>query len=367
MTERAKYQSKKTQRKSNKKKVFFSSFYQSVGGHYATEADIASMTEIMSYRRIANGRAEEEFINRFIRPVAQMEDAYGNFYVRIGEAPILWTAHTDTVHYEDGKQIVRIVDNMMMLPGKSRSSCLGADCGAGIWLMLEMIKAGVEGLYIFHRDEESGRQGSEWIASERPEYLEGIQFAIAFDRYGTNSIITHQRGSRCCSEEFAKSLSTVLELGHEADPHGSFTDTASYVGIVPECTNLSVGYYDQHTPYECQDIQYLALLRDRLISVDFRQLVCKRKPEEFGKHSNKVGGFKDVIDYMSHYREEEPDWNTAGYGEASKADYDDMIEMVTDNPRIAAQILIDVYGTTILDMADMVQDRGGTVTFYRRG
>ena len=46
--------------------------------------------------------------------------------------------------------------------------------------MREMILAGIPGLYVFHRNEESGGAGSDWIARETPWELHGIKAAIAF-------------------------------------------------------------------------------------------------------------------------------------------------------------------------------------------
>ena len=38
----------------------------------------------------------------------------------------------------------------------------------------------------------------------------------------------------------------------KTDTGGSFTDTANYTDIIPECTNLSCGYYNAHTQSEYQ-------------------------------------------------------------------------------------------------------------------
>ena len=59
------------------------------------------------------------------------------------------------------------------------SDCLGADDGAGVFLMLEMIDANVEGTYIFHRGEERGGWGSSQIAELHADYIK--QFTIKHD------------------------------------------------------------------------------------------------------------------------------------------------------------------------------------------
>ena len=144
--------------------------------------------------------------------------------------------------------------------------------------MIEMIKAGKEGLYIFHRGEEIGGVGSRFIRDETPEVLTGIDYAIGLDRKGNNSVITHQWG-RCCSDEFGKMLASQLN-GYVLDTTGVFTDTANYIDIVSECTNLSVGYYNEHTSKESLDFSHLESLKDQLITLDVSQLKSFRDQNE---------------------------------------------------------------------------------------
>ena len=61
-----------------------------------------------------------------------------------------------------------------------------------------MIAADVPGTYIFHREEEIGGKGSGWIADNKDNWLSNYSSCIAFDRYGNNSIITHQGMERTC-------------------------------------------------------------------------------------------------------------------------------------------------------------------------
>ena len=63
---------------------------------------------------------------------------------------------------------------------------------------------------------------------------------------------------------------------------GTFTDTAHYVGLVPECTNLSIGYENAHSGDEYQDYGFLAALLPALLGVDWHRLpvarVCDHAP-----------------------------------------------------------------------------------------
>lgn len=242
---------------------------------------LTTLLEMLRYRRPAGSKTERKFIKTFIHPLGVRADAYGNYYKRIGTAPILWSSHTDTVHDCKGMQTIGFDgDEVGIATIEGVSSCLGADNAAGVWLMIELIKAKREGLYIFHREEEIGRKGSQYIAKENAKALKGIKFAIALDRKENTSIITHQMGKRCCSEEFSASLATELGMGYNSDPTGSYTDTASYVDLIGECTNLSVGYVNAHSKMERLDLAHILKLRDALLKLDVSKLVENRKAGE---------------------------------------------------------------------------------------
>jgi hypothetical protein len=169
---------------------------------------------------------------------------------------------------------------MIALSKKSRngrSNCLGADDTIGVFLMREMYLSGVHGRYIFHYGEECGCIGSGDLARYSPERLNGIKFAIALDRAGTGDVITSQMGGECCSLLFACSLINALGLPY-LPACGVYTDTAEYMDLVPECTNLSVGYYDQHTSRETVDYAHVGTLLSALVTMDQSVLVCDRDP-----------------------------------------------------------------------------------------
>jgi hypothetical protein len=65
------------------------------------------------------------------------------------------------------------------------------------------------------------------------------------------------------------------------DNGGVFTDTAEFVHLIPECTNISVGYLSQHSSKETQDINFVERLRDTLIHTQWHEieLPITRKPE----------------------------------------------------------------------------------------
>jgi hypothetical protein len=255
-----------------------------------SNADIELIKEMHTYMRPMGSPAEAEFVDRFLKPLGVARDQHLNYFLEIGENPIvLWSSHTDTVHIAEGRQQVHRDGNIIGLPFKSKSSCLGADCTAGIWIMMEMIKANVPGFYVFHHGEERGMIGSRDLALKSPERLKGIKAAIAFDRKGTKSVITHQAKTRTCSDKFGKSLMRQLPKGFDLDTHGIYTDTYAYHEIIPECTNISVGYEMAHSPNECLDMDHLIGLRDHMVKFRSQRIVIERKPEKIAPKKKKYG------------------------------------------------------------------------------
>lgn len=257
------------------------------------------LVEMLQFQRPAGSVYEEAFIDRYIRPLGPEQDGYGNLWLDIGTDPhVLWSSHTDTVHTHSGFQIVSSKKGIARLSELNKRekrqypSCLGADCTTGVWLMLEMIEAEVPGRYVFHRAEEIGGKGSSYVATHTPERLAGINFAIAFDRRGQNEVITNQGWTQTASNAFADSMIAQLGMGFKKSTNGIFTDTANYEHIVPECTNISVGYERAHTSGEYQDLNFAMRLRDKLCQIDTTQLVIARDPKKVKKF--KARGFTDM-------------------------------------------------------------------------
>lgn len=303
------------------------------------------LREMLTYRRPAGSKTERRFIRRFLRPLGITQDKAGNIIKRIGDAPVMWSSHTDTVHKSGGRQTIIERDGWIKAVN---SSCLGADDTAGVWLMVQMIRRNVPGLYVFHRAEEIGGYGSLHIAETNKELLAGIDMAIALDRRGENSIITHQWGGRCCSDAFARALGRALDLGMRPDDTGSFTDTANYMELVPECTNISVGYYNQHSRDEMLFPEFLERLLEALCELDVYKLPVERDP---------------ALQYQDEYRW--PDaYDTSGVpysssltsGEGSHnfyglSHYEALRDVVKYHPDLVVDLL-DSFGITAQDVLE---------------
>jgi len=213
-------------------------------------------------------------------PVSMIDEA-GNLYVDLRTEPhhrTCFTAHIDTVHHKSGPNVYTIDGQFW----KASGDALGADDGAGIALLMHLIDHRVPALYILFRGEECGGTGSSWAADNMAELFSNIDRAIAFDRAGYHDVITKQEGGRCCSDEFATSLSEALTneeftRAFTACDTGVFTDTANLVDIVPECTNVSCGYFSQHGDREKQDVEFLQILASRIVEIDWDALPVKRE------------------------------------------------------------------------------------------
>lgn len=244
-----------------------------------------------STQRAAGTMSEATFVawlcNRL--PVSMIDGA-GNIHVDLRQGPMhrtMFTSHTDTVHYSGGPNAIRLdtTDPTRTIWRADKDSCLGADDGAGVALMMHMISHCVPGLYVFFREEESGGIGSRWLAKELPQSLEGIDRCVSLDRAGMHDVITHQAGDRCCSDAFAGALADALttddlSMCYVQDSSGVFTDSANLTHIVAECTNLSVGYADQHGDGEWQDVTFLKALGSALVKVEWDGLPVERDPKE---------------------------------------------------------------------------------------
>jgi len=218
---------------------------------------------------------EDELVS--FLPKGYFQDRHGNYFYKIGESRTAFTSHLDTA-CKDQVNIVHEFDgNIIKTDGKS---ILGADDKAGVTILLYMIEKNVPGLYCFFFGEEVGCIGS-GLASSDPMFKDYNRM-ISFDRRGTNSIITFQSSKRCCSEVFAKELSKEYNrygMTMAPDDTGVYTDSAEFTSVIPECTNISVGYYKEHTHTEQQDITHLIKLCDASVKINWENLSTKRDPK----------------------------------------------------------------------------------------
>ena len=260
--------------------------------------------------RPADGVGEKAYVERMLSSIRRMGytpiiDDAGNIIVNNlpttdATSMVMFASHTDSVHHTDspdGTQKLEFIDKERTFVGVASlqsqgftPNCLGADCATGNYIMLRLLQANAKGLYCFFRAEEIGGIGSEFFRNDpqNEKYWDKLTHCISFDRKGYTSIITEQWGGQCASDEFASDFAKVIAQADTnqrldkfvADPTGSFTDSANFTDVIGECTNLSVGYFNQHTASETQDLQFADDLCNALCQIDWTTLNSYRDPKQ---------------------------------------------------------------------------------------
>lgn len=282
-----------------------------------------------------------------------LKDKIGNIWCNTDEkSPVMFSCHMDTVHSQPRELDLYISTGTPQEEGfvfaksskHKTDTILGADDKVGVFILLQMIKNKVPGMYVFHVGEEAGCVGSKWLSNAYAKSIKKrFKYCIAMDRKNYGDVISHQRGVRCASIDFVGELANELNNKMQtkgkfiwAGAHGSYTDSAEYMKLIPECTNLSVGYFDQHTPLEKFDIEWLeTYFIPTILKVDWEKLPVKRNPEEKESTQHDYNGFgyntntsyfapKTPIHYKSQKRwtpSQGHVWNTDTYARADISEY----------------------------------------------
>lgn len=250
------------------------------------------------------------------------KDPVGNYYTIIGEGKqkTMFTCHLDTADRDqkvtnlfecNGRVVEEGYSFRLIKTGTGDehiytdgSSILGADDKAGTAVMLYMMSHNVPGIYYFFIGEERGGIGSNALSAiyDKVEFLSDVKHCVSFDRRRTTSVITHQLGRQCCSNEFGQALCDEYNkngLDLSLDTTGVYTDSASLMEDIAECTNISVGYYNEHRGTEMLNMSHLIRLAEASIKVNWDNLPVKRKigynEELFAKHKTLINEIKKNV------------------------------------------------------------------------
>lgn len=258
-----------------------------------------TLSRALSVKRQHNGKGVAMFTDWLEAHIpAYLFDKYG--YDEAGNLHVdarvnathrtLFVAHVDTVHRNEGANKIRKTAGKWYADG----AALGADDGAGVAILMHMLCGGVPAYYVFTQGEECGGIGAKHMSKDEV-LLSQFDRAIAFDRRGIDSVITHQGYGRCCSDEFAQALADELSSGNVlmylGDDTGIYTDTAEFVDVIPECTNISVGYNYEHSDKEELNIHHFTALAAAVLTVPWDSLPTTRDPKVYeSKWSSKGYG-----------------------------------------------------------------------------
>jgi len=221
-------------------------------------------------------------------------DDNGNYFKQIGDSKTMFCGHLDT-YCRVYERVWHVIDGDIIKT--DGTSTLGGDDKAGIVVMIKMMEANVPGLYYFFRGEEgvtspTGTWGSRQALKSRGDFFKGYEKCVAFDRKAHTSIISSQMYTACCSQEFVSALIEEFKkngMEYIDDPTGMWCDSGVFMELIPEVTNISMGYKSEHTFNETQDIAHLEKLVEAAIKIDWDSLPVKRDPTKVTKS---IGRYK---------------------------------------------------------------------------
>lgn len=289
--------------------------------HEAPDAVDPMLSIILSWPRRHDTQSEKLFCEWLVAQLralghAPVQRALGCITVEVPlkkpdgstmAATTLFAAHVDTVDCIVSDMTARKsvqydanFGHIFLDKANTVGSCLGADDGVGVWILLSMIKAGVPGGYVFTRGEELGRLGAEAMSKQNDKWLKNFDACVEFDRPRYDEVITHQcGGTRCASDKYGKALANALNAQNQnfsfvPSTKGVFTDNFSWRGLIAECVNIGVGYTNQHGSGEVLDYGHAHALCEAVKNIPWETLPIDREPKiEYGGRSSYAGGYWD--------------------------------------------------------------------------
>lgn len=228
---------------------------------------------------------KEKFVEKYL-PQGFKKDSVGNYYYEIGQSETLFTTHLDT-YSKDFKKVNQLQDiDDEYIISTDENTILGGDNKLGCCILIGMIKNKIPGTYFFFLGEEPILSGGLWGSSNalanNPEYFSKFKRCIAFDRRGYGSVVIRQMGRMSSSKTFITSIANKLkEFGNiefdESSQYGYYTDTATFMDVIPECTNISVGGFGEHTVKEWVDLNYTYNVYQTALKIKWDELPVERQ------------------------------------------------------------------------------------------
>lgn len=201
----------------------------------------------------------------------------------------LLTSHLDTIN-DSYNELPRlsIKDNIITTTNKA---VLGGDDRAGVWVMLQLLDKGIKDYdYVFFCDEEVGGLGSKLFAKEH--LIDIIEYScyISLDRRGSKEVASYGYDN----DDLVK---VFTDIGYTS-VRGSFTDCVNLSNVTEvACINLSVGYNNEHTNSEVQDITVMYNLVNRLSNDSLIDKLSTReyRYEDIQVYNNQWSSYKEVL------------------------------------------------------------------------
>lgn len=228
--------------------------------------------------------------------------ACGDYVFAKGKEPYMLTAHMDTVHKEQVKDIYSEVEDYRTI---SSPEGIGGDDRCGIYIIIKMLEKGLRPNILFCADEEIGCVGASVFAQDysNDKDLSNMNFIIEFDRRGMEDVVRY--------EDDNLELTEALEKCGYKRATGTCSDIVELSPVFGcSSVNLSSGYYKEHHVEEFIDIGALM----KTIDMSYKFLTS----EDSKKHYD----FVERV-YTNYYRRGDEDWyKDDKYWYDDKATYD---------------------------------------------
>jgi putative aminopeptidase FrvX len=266
------------------------------------------MKMLIDLLQINSPSGNEDKVRHYIKTkLAEMnidfaEDETGNiFNLSLEERPLL-SAHMDTVR--------RSTEKIEVVVGKAKSDLtiikgagpgvIGGDDKCGVWIILDLLSKRKDFNFIFTVQEEIGAAGAYDFCGKYD--LKHITFGLVLDRAGSSDIICLNNGYG--TKEFETALSEIGKKFKYKPSTGVFSDANVFRDFF-SCANLSVGYYNQHSPSELICVEhlqnaemYVEAILDNLGSIRYPPVSLKEKTKKICC----ISGDKENLLYIKEYK-----------------------------------------------------------------
>lgn len=226
------------------------------------------------------------------------KDSIGNYHKVIGNTETLFACHLDNFCRRE-ERVNHIIENNIIRTDET--TILGAN-KAGVCVLLYLINNNVPGHYCLFVGEEpittDGCYGS-YMFGKSFKSIFKYKRAIAFDGKENSSLVTRQMAQSCCSNKFVNELIKRFSKNSiilNADPKSYYSDTSSFLESISECTNISVGIWNENSNKEYVDIDFVEKIAIASSKIDWESLPNIRIPKCFLLEEKEVDS-----EYISDY------------------------------------------------------------------
>lgn len=196
--------------------------------------DLKTFEQLASLNQASLWKVMIGFLKKNYRKTFHTAD----YVIAEGDIPVALVAHLDTVFSAPPEEIFFDREkNVLWSPDG-----LGADDRAGVFAIVQIIRAGFRPHIIFTTDEEIGGVGAAKVSLLDMPFKD-LKYVIELDRRGSNDCVFYDCENRDF-EDYVESFGFEYNFGSYSD----ISDICPAWGIAG--VNLSIGYRDEHSVAE---------------------------------------------------------------------------------------------------------------------